>query len=391
MADTWNQVPEPEGHAGVPGATADRHGRTPASRRRVAAVVDVALLASVLAVVVTGFLVDRLDLHEFPPHAWAGYAMAALVIVHVALHRRALRHLLHPAPSRPRRTGRGGAASPAPPGDEPQRDLPRRRLVLSLGAGATGVLVGWFARARVGPSPYDGGDVGLFYHRESSLGLGRLVTGVLDQGGRPAPYKRVGDEDPIDLPPVEPPAMTLAQAIAQRRSLREYAGRVLTGSELAWFVHAAAGITSGAGLRSAPSAGALYPIETYVAVHRVEGVEAGLYHLDVRARGLEPIRRGSVGGDLLVAGLGQDFLRTAPVVFILTGLFQRTRWKYRDRHYRYVCWEAGHIAQNLYLAAEAAGCGACVVGAFLDDALNDLLRIDGRQEAALGLIAVGPR
>ena len=76
----------------------------------------------------------------------------------------------------------------------------------------------------------------------------------------------------------------------------------------------------------------------------------------------------------MLAGLGQDFLRTASAVFVLSGYFQRTRWKYHARHYRYVCWEAGHIAQNLYLAGEAAGLGVCVVGAFFDDALNDLLR-----------------
>ncbi|MDH5290528.1 MAG: nitroreductase family protein, partial [Acidimicrobiia bacterium] len=87
----------------------------------------------------------------------------------------------------------------------------------------------------------------------------------------------------------------------------------------------------------------------------------------------------------------QGFLGDAPAVLVLTGLFQRTRWKYRARYYRYVCWEAGHIAQNVYLAAEAAGLGACVVGAFVDSRLNGLLDIDGRAEAALGLIAVGPR
>ena len=77
------------------------------------------------------------------------------------------------------------------------------------------------------------------------------------------------------------------------------------------------------------------------------------------------------------------------VLFVLTGIFQRSRWKYRQRHYRYVCWEGGHIAQNVYLAAEAADLGACMVGAFLDDSLNDLLRVDGRREVALGLIALG--
>jgi SagB-type dehydrogenase family enzyme len=82
---------------------------------------------------------------------------------------------------------------------------------------------------------------------------------------------------------------------------------------------------------------------------------------------------------------------SAPAVFVLTGLSRRTRWKYHERHYRYVCREGGHVAQDLYLAAEAAELGACLVGAFFDGMLNDLLRIDGRREAALGLVAVGPR
>ena len=153
----------------------------------------------------------------------------------------------------------------------------------------------------------------------------------------------------------------------------------------------ATGITSaGNGRRAAPSGGALYPIETYVAAHRVQGIEPGLYHVDVRGPVLEEVRAGSVAGDLLFAGLGQDFLRDAPVVIVLSGVFQRSRWKYHERHYRFICWEGGHISQNVYLAAEAAGLGACFVGSFLDGPLNDLLRIDGHEEAALGLIAVGP-
>jgi SagB-type dehydrogenase family enzyme len=78
-------------------------------------------------------------------------------------------------------------------------------------------------------------------------------------------------------------------------------------------------------------------------------------------------------------------------VLVLTGLFQRTRWKYHERHYRYICWEGGHVAQNVYLAAEAVELGACMVGAFLDGMVNQLPHIDGRNEAAFGLVAVGPR
>ena len=242
------------------------------------------------------------------------------------------------------------------------------------------------------PAAYEGGDVGLFYHRESSLGLSGLTSDGVDWGAQPAPDEHVGAGPRVSLPaPARPPDRSFAEAVNRRRSLRQYTDRALTGEELAWVLSAGTAVTSADGRRTAPSAGALYPIETYVAVDRVDGIEAGLYHLDVRLQELEPVRRGSVAAALIVAGIGQGFLRTAPVVLVLTAVFQRTRWKYHQRHYRYVCWEGGHIAQNLYLAAEAAGLGACMVGAFLDGKVNDLLRIDGRHEAALGLVAVGPR
>jgi SagB-type dehydrogenase family enzyme len=244
----------------------------------------------------------------------------------------------------------------------------------------------------ISPDPYGGGDVGLFYHQQSSLGPRGLLRSLTGWGSRPAPYKAVAGGAAVALPAARPlPELSVGQALYQRRSLRRYRDRMLTAHELAWLVHAATAITSGDGYRTAPSAGALYPIETYVAVSRVQGIDAGLYHVDVRAQALEPVRAGPVAGDLMIAGVGQEFLRQAPAVFVLTGVFQRARWKYRERHYRYVCWEGGHLAQNLYLAAEAAGLGACMVGAFLDRMLNDLLRIDGRHEAALGLVAVGPR
>jgi SagB-type dehydrogenase family enzyme len=261
-----------------------------------------------------------------------------------------------------------------------------------MGAGVAGAVVGWAAKSGVSPDPYPGGDVGLFYHRQSALGLRGLVSDLADWGRRPAPYLRVGDDEAVALPAMgAPPAMSVGQALEQRRSLREYADRAMTAEELAWVIHAATGITSAQGYRAAPSAGALYPVEAYVAVNRVEGIDPGVYHVDVRAQALEPVRRGSAAGDLMVAGLGQGFLREAPVVLVLTGVFQRSRWKYRARHYRYVCWEGGHVAQNVYLAAEAAGLGACMVGAFLDGMVNDLVRVDGRNEAALGLVALGPR
>jgi SagB-type dehydrogenase family enzyme len=356
-------------------------------------VLDVVLLGAAVVVFVTGLLVDRLGLNQFAVHRWAGYVLAALVVVHVAAH---WRFLLVPFASRrraPAAAPPGAAAGVAPAASGHVRSGPARRAVLAAaGAGAAGAATGWFARTEISPDPYSGGDVGLFYHRESSLGLRGLLRSLVNWGSQPARYKRTAGGAAVALPAALPlPGLSVGQALQQRRSLRDYQDRMLTARELAWLVHAATAITSPAGYRIAPSAGALYPIEAYVAVSRVEGIDAGLYHVDVRTQALEPVRAGPVAGDLMIAGLGQQFLRTAPAVFVLTGLFQRTRWKYHERHYRYICWEGGHVAQNLYLAAEAAGLGACMVGAFFDGMLNGLLRIDGRHEAALGLVAVGPR
>ena len=180
--------------------------------------------------------------------------------------------------------GGGGGAACAADGEE--RSHPTRRAAITaVGAGVAGVVVGWSARSQVSPDPYPGGDVGLFYHRQSSLGLRGLVSDLVDWGRRPAPYLRVGDAEVVTLPAVGvPPAMSVVQALEQRRSLREYADRAMTAEELAWVIHGATGITSAQGYRTAPSAGALYPLETYVAVSRVEGIDQGLYHVDVRPR-----------------------------------------------------------------------------------------------------------
>ncbi len=381
------------------------------------------LLLSVVAVALTGLLADRLDLNEFRLHSLAGYVMTVLVAAHVVLHRRSLVAIMRPrrrrwaetSPSPVVQAGVDGVDLPEATDDELRLGLDlgaadgagghpsgtgasqhlggsRRTVLASLAAGVVGSVAGWVTRSEVAPSPYPGGDVGLFYHGESSLGVRGLLSNVLDWGDRPPRYKELVDDDSIQLPSVSAlPVMSVAQAMQQRRSRREFADRAMTAEELAWMVRSATGITTDGGYRTTPSAGALYPIETYVAINRVEGIEPGLYHVDVRSQALQPVRTGSVGGDLMLAGLGQDFLRTASAVFVLSGYFQRTRWKYHARHYRYVCWEAGHIAQNLYLAGEAASLGVCVVGAFLDGALNDLLRLDGSEEAALGFIAIGPR
>ncbi len=185
----------------------------------------------------------------------------------------------------------------------------------------------------------------------------------------------------------------LWQCLARRRSQRHYLDRPLTRAELAALLWATQGITGSMGgyhFRASPSAGALYPVETYLAVHRVEGVTPGIWHFQVLDFALELIAAGDFRQPLVAAGLAQDFLGEAGAVFIWTGILNRGRWKYRERAVRYLFLDAGHICQNLMLAATALGLGVCPVGAFFDEEVESLVQVDERQEVALYLASVGP-
>ena len=187
--------------------------------------------------------------------------------------------------------------------------------------------------------------------------------------------------------------MTAGAAIHARRSIRSFSAETLSLAGLSHLCHCAAGITSsrGGGLRAAPSAGATYPMETYVAVSRVGSLEPGMYRYLSREHVLELMREGSPGKAIAACCLGQRFVGKANVAFILTAVFQRCAGRYGERAYRYIHLEAGHIAENLYLAATALGLGACAVGAFSDDMLNRQLGLDGVKEAAIYVVAVGKR
>jgi SagB-type dehydrogenase family enzyme len=185
----------------------------------------------------------------------------------------------------------------------------------------------------------------------------------------------------------------LWECLNLRRSQRRYAERPLTVAELSGLVWATQGISLVSRnflFRTAPSAGALYPVETYLAVHRVDGVDTGIWHLNVQNFELELLSAGDYRRPLVEAGLAQNFLGTAAVVFLWTGILNRAMWKYRERAIRYLFLDAGHICQNLMLAATALGLGCCPVGAFFDDEVERLVGVDGHEEVALYMAGVGP-
>jgi SagB-type dehydrogenase family enzyme len=142
-------------------------------------------------------------------------------------------------------------------------------------------------------------------------------------------------------------------------------------------------------VRTAPSGGALYPIEIYPVVISVKGVEPGLYHYAVDRHGLELILPGRLEKRLSEITFDDGTFSRASVAFILTGVFGRPHFKYGERGYRFALLEAGHICQNLLLAATSLRLGAVAVGGFIDDELNELLDLDGIDESAVYLIAAG--
>ncbi|MFH1623680.1 MAG: SagB/ThcOx family dehydrogenase [Pseudomonadota bacterium] len=225
------------------------------------------------------------------------------------------------------------------------------------------------------------------YHRD------RMTGGHLDFASKPDIYKEYPGSVETQLPrPERDGGKGLWTILARRRSFRDFTGTPISLSELSQLLWAAQGVTADIRLyqlRSAPSAGALYPIETYLVVNHVDAVEQGIYHYNIRKHALELIRSGNFGAEIARAGLEQGMLALASVVFVWTAITHRSKWKYRQRAYRYIYLDAGHIGENVTLAAEGLNLGCCAVGALFDEEVNGLLEVDGREETVVYIMAAG--
>ena len=210
--------------------------------------------------------------------------------------------------------------------------------------------------------------------------------------GQPSPRPGPSGTPTIPLPRL--PATggpSVEAAIARRRSVRDYADRPVTLEQLARLLHYTTGVTDPArGFRAAPSAGALYPIEVYPVVFRVEGLAPGVYHYLVGQHALALVRAGDIRPDVHRAALFQSMVTTAALVLVLTGVPARVTAKYGDRGQRYLLLEAGHISENAYLEATALGLGCCAIGAFVDVEVDRLLGVDGHAESSVFMLALGP-
>ena len=234
---------------------------------------------------------------------------------------------------------------------------------------------------------------GDLFQKETKYLRDKLEGGPFLWHTRPKTYKHCQEAPKVRLEiPQKDKGMPLWEAIYRRRSVRNFSDKSLKKNMLSQLLWASQGITmesTGYKLRTTPSAGALYPVETYLIIHNVEDIDPGIYHYSVENHELEQIRQGDFREAITHASLDQDMTFTSNAVFIWTAIFNRSKWKYNQRAYRYVYLDAGHIAQNLALAAVALGLGTCQIGAFFDEEVNALLDVDGEEESVLYMTVVG--
>lgn len=214
---------------------------------------------------------------------------------------------------------------------------------------------------------------------------------------RPATHYRGYPTIPLtkDFPPTP---HCFEEVVTQRRSRRKFSGFPMSLQTLAKILYLGDGVVACSqtedgipwSLRTAPSGGGLYPIDLYCAIMRVDGLAPGLYFYNPAQHSLEQLLKQDLTEALAaLAPAAEASIRQASICIILSSVMPRIKFKYAERAYRFALLEAGHIAQNILLAAQAETVNAFTVGGFLDDPLNHLLQLDGVEEMALYLVLMG--
>jgi SagB-type dehydrogenase family enzyme len=254
------------------------------------------------------------------------------------------------------------------------------------------------------PDLYDPAE---YYHEASKVSpsqIGRQVAGAARLEATPDLQLSMGRAVrrlPVrerDLPPPRRPELPLWEAIACRRSCRRFAAEPIQASEVAGLLEAAYGVTHALEaedgrralpLRAVPSGGALYPLELYLAALQVDGLGPGLYHFDPLRPALAVVGDSLTAGDVAALSTYPEIVGECAAVIFVAAVFGRTRFKYGVRGYRFALLEAGHVGQNVLLAATAFGLGAVPLGGYYDRLTDQFLGLDGVNESTLYTIAVG--
>jgi SagB-type dehydrogenase family enzyme len=195
----------------------------------------------------------------------------------------------------------------------------------------------------------------------------------------------------VELPdPDVESGVPIWSAMTARRSVRSYSAEPLTEGELSQLAWAACGVSDeGRSLRTAPSAGALFPYETYLLAGSIKGLPEGIYRYDPEDHALQKLFSGDFREEFVAAALGQKWALPCPATFIWTAIPKRCSARYGPRAARYVNLDIGYVAENVSLAAAALGLGACSIGAFYDDLMNALIGADGVRELVVLAVSIG--
>ncbi|MBI4665606.1 MAG: SagB/ThcOx family dehydrogenase [Nitrospinae bacterium] len=224
------------------------------------------------------------------------------------------------------------------------------------------------------------------------------VVAVMAQMSESLSYE-TAEVTPLPGPGAFPvPTLSLADAIVRRNSARSFSGAPVTLPQLGALLYYGYGVNRtaqetgfGRAFRNAPSGGGLFPLEIYFAARAVEGLSPGLYHYQSLRQQAERIAGETAVNKALGSLMQADIAATAPVTFFITALFNRTVFKYRDRGYRFILLEAGHVAQNINLAAEAVGLASLNIGGYVDREADEALDLDGLSQSTVYVVSVGER
>jgi SagB-type dehydrogenase family enzyme len=235
----------------------------------------------------------------------------------------------------------------------------------------------------------------------SAIIIAACIIGCLQLFWHEAAAKQASQADTIKLPaPVHDSDVSIEQALSMRRSVREYRGEPLSLLDVSQLLWAAQGVTSPDGLRTAPSAGALYPLEIYMVAGNVEGLKPGVYKYVPGEHVVVRVADGDKRADLSAVALGQPSIKNAAVVLLIAGVYERTTGKYDTPLHdaatgsdypagvKYVHMEAGHASQNVYLESASLGLGTVSIGAFSEDGVRHVVGMP-EEERPLYLMPVG--
>jgi SagB-type dehydrogenase family enzyme len=216
-----------------------------------------------------------------------------------------------------------------------------------------------------------------------------VTLSILGGCGEGESVSPAGDGAVIALPePALDSGTSVEAALLERRSIREYRQAPLTLAQLGQLLWAAQGITASDGKRTAPSAGALYPLEVYAVIGNVDGLAPGVYRYRPDAHAIVKVLDGDSRRDLARVALNQTWVSEGAIDIVITAVYERTTGKYGERGIRYVHMEAGHASENIYLQAVALGLGMVTIGAFDDDDVKKVLSLPDN-EAPLYIMPVG--